>query len=122
MLRLRAVRGCQSISSNRAARAPPQRCLNRGANVEHSKEARSMASKYTPLANHLRRQSGLSHSMSFAAIEDLVGPLPTSARTYKPWWDNHHSHTQAMNGWLAAGWRVHLSELDLDRETVAFRR
>jgi hypothetical protein len=84
-----------------------------------------MASKYDGLADHLRRQGGTRHTMSFAEIEVLIGTsLPSSARSRLAWWDNDRSpanrHVQSKFGWLAAGWVV--ESRDLDRETVTFRR
>jgi hypothetical protein len=79
-----------------------------------------MAKKYVPLADHLRRQSGPRHTMSFAEIEDLVGILPPSAHSWRAWWANDRSHVEAKDGWLAVGWEV--ESVDQPRETVTFRR
>src|SRR5215207_7098446 len=67
-----------------------------------------MASKYDALAEHLRRQSGPSFTMSFDEIARLVGTeLPASSRTHRPWWGNDRSsHPQSKDGWIAAGWEV----------------
>jgi hypothetical protein len=79
-----------------------------------------MANKYEPLADHLRRQAGTGHTMSFAEIEDLVEALPPSARTWRAWWANDRSRVQARHGWLVDGWEV--ESVDQARETVTFRR
>ena len=79
-----------------------------------------MAKKYVPLADHLGRQSGPRHTMSFAEIEDLVGILPPSAPSWRAWWANDRAHVEAKDGWLAAGWEV--ESVDQPRETVTFRR
>ncbi len=79
-----------------------------------------MASKYDALARHLRKQRGPRHEMSFAQIERLVGtPLPRSSHVWRPWWANSH-HTQALNGWMAAGWEV--DSVDPTNERVTFRQ
>jgi hypothetical protein len=82
-----------------------------------------MASKYSALANYLRCQRGLRHSMSFVEIEALIGTsLPISSRTWSAWWSNDRSpdsrHVQAKHGWLAAGWEV--EAFDLRQQTVTF--
>jgi hypothetical protein len=53
--------------------------------------------------------------MTFADIERLTGPLPVSARQYRPWWANHASHSQAV-AWMKAGWQV--AEVNMIRERV----
>jgi hypothetical protein len=83
-----------------------------------------MPSKYDALAAHLRGRRESPHTMSFAAIEDLIGtPLPISSRTHKAWWGNDRSpastHAQAKFGWLAAGWEV--EAVDPDQQFVIFR-
>ena len=85
-----------------------------------------MASKYSPLADHLRQQSGPRHTMSFADIETLIGDrLPPSSRNPKSaWWGNVRSpnsrRPQATDGWVAVGWEV--ESVDQARETVTFRK
>lgn len=56
--------------------------------------------------------------MRFGDVDRLVGGLPASARTYRPWWGNS-SHVQAQ-AWRAAGWRVH--EVSLSQGRVVFAR
>lgn len=80
-----------------------------------------MASKYDALAEHLRRQSGSRHTMSFDQMAQLIGtPLPPSAHAHRAWWANDRTHPQALNGWLAAGWEV--DAVDWGLEAVTFRR
>ena len=84
-----------------------------------------MASKYDALAAYLRRRSESPHTMSFAAIENLIGtPLPISSHTHKSWCGNDRSpdstHSQAKYGWLAAGWEV--ESVDPNRRSVTFRK
>lgn len=56
--------------------------------------------------------------LRFGDLDRLVGGLPTSARTYRPWWGNS-SHVQAR-AWRAAGW--HVQEVDLAQGRVVFAR
>lgn len=84
-------------------------------------------SKYTPLRDHLLElgtEGRSSVTLTHAEIEDLIGAaLPRSAsgqRTMGLWWRNDHTHTQARNGWLAAGWWV--ESIDRRRERVYFVR
>ena len=83
-----------------------------------------MASKYDALAAHLRRQAGPAYTMSFAAIERLIGtPLPASSRRHSAWWRDRSAdttHSQARFGWLAAGWEV--ESVDPVRGSVTFRK
>lgn len=72
--------------------------------------------KYDPLAAHLRA-AGRPCRMTFAAIEELVGVLPASARKHRTWWANDRSHVQAA-AWLNAG-RV-VQSFDLRLEGVEF--
>jgi uncharacterized protein DUF6884/GIY-YIG catalytic domain-containing protein len=55
---------------------------------------------------------------SFTEIDAMVGGLPMSARTHRPWWANGgHSQSQA---WRSVGWRV--ESVDLGLEMVRFTR
>ena len=44
--------------------------------------------KYEPLRDYLAGLSGHEESMTFAQLEQLVGPLPDSAREHRAWWGN----------------------------------
>ena len=79
-------------------------------------------SKYDPLQQHLAESNESKVTLSFAAIERIIGEaLPASARRYPAWWANEedgtHSHAQA---WLDAGYRT--TGLDLNASTVDFVR
>jgi hypothetical protein len=79
------------------------------------------ASKYAPLAEHLR-MSGLTHvPMTFAKIEELCGaPLPPSARRHRAWWSNNPSNSVITHAWLDAGYRS--ADVDMEGERLVFRR
>jgi len=80
-----------------------------------------MESKYAPLRDYLLTSSKDRVELSFDEIEEIIGAsLPNSARTHRSWWANNERHTQARNGWMAAGFLV--SNVDLERETVLFVR
>ena len=81
-----------------------------------------MASIYEGLARHLGQQPGPTHTMRFLAVAATLGrPLLTEpAYTSRHWWANDRDHTQARNGWLAAGWLV--ETVDLERQLVTFRQ
>jgi len=76
--------------------------------------------KYSPLRDHL---AGLPASqgavtMTFRAVEELVGGLPPSARNLRTWWGNS-SHVQSLQ-WREAGW--HVATVSLGDELVRFER
>ncbi len=51
-------------------------------------------SKYEPLAVHLRGSGQASVSMTFAAIERIVGAkLPPSAYKYRAWWSDNPTNS-----------------------------
>jgi hypothetical protein len=60
--------------------------------------------KYDPLRDYLASRSGSEVRMTFAEVEQLVGPLPDSAHNYRAWWANDNK-VEAL-AWRAAGWRV----------------
>jgi hypothetical protein len=74
--------------------------------------------KYDPLKEWLLSQND-SVSCPFSRIEELVGPLPASARVHRAWWGNNRSHVQAR-AWLDAGFSV--ASVKSDVELVIFRR
>jgi Holliday junction resolvase-like predicted endonuclease len=74
--------------------------------------------KYDPLRDYLAGQLVDEVKMSFADIEELVGPLPASARIHRAWWAND-SKSEAL-AWQAAGWRVQF--VDQAAERVIFAR
>lgn len=79
-------------------------------------------SKYDPLREHLESSEESQLTLSFAAVERILGErLPDSARRHQAWWVNEeagsHSHARA---WLDAGYRT--AGLDLNVATVRFVR
>ena len=80
-----------------------------------------MASVDQPLGAYLARQPGPTHTLTFGEVEALLGrPLPAYAHAERAWWTNDPGHSQADDGWLAAGWQV--ASVDRSRQTVAFRK
>ena len=79
-----------------------------------------MESAYRPLGAYLMCQPGPTCSLTFRELEARLGrPLPPSAGARRAWWNNHHGHSHAHHGWLAAGWRV--ASVDLACQRVTFR-
>lgn len=80
----------------------------------------AVMAKYDPLTAHLAAlpPQEARVEMRFGDVERLVGGLPASARTYRPWWGNS-SHVQAR-AWRAAGW--HVQEVHLAEGRVVFAR
>ena len=78
--------------------------------------------KYDPLFEFLCRAGDDPVEMSFEQIEQLVGPLPASARRQTAWWSNEQavgSHVQAA-AWMRSGREV--ESLDRSAERVRFSR
>ncbi len=79
--------------------------------------------KYQRLYTHLCGIQDREWRTSFAEIESILGfGLPDSARLYRPWWANQSEgagHSQAL-AWAVSGWET--SEVDMDEETLVFRR
>ena len=79
--------------------------------------------KYQRLYSYLRSLQVEEWRPTFREIESVVGfELPASARLHRPWWANQRSgngHTQAL-AWSVAGWET--AEVDMDAETLLFRR
>lgn len=74
--------------------------------------------KYEPLTHWLRTTSESSITLRFEEFDRLVGGLPESARTRRPWWGNTTSRRQVhASAWLAAGWVVDC--VDLGEQTVS---
>ena len=76
------------------------------------------AGKYTRLCEFLRASAQNQVSLTFARIEQLVGPLPKSASMHRAWWANHEGNAQAK-GWLPARY---FAEVDIAHRAVVFRR
>ncbi len=65
-----------------------------------------MASKYDRLYDHLNGKTVRSVTLSFRAIEKIIGaPLPASARKHSAWWANETGETRHVqsHAWLRAG-------------------
>ncbi|MCY4361387.1 MAG: hypothetical protein OXE42_04250 [Gammaproteobacteria bacterium] len=78
-------------------------------------------SVYTPICDYLSGLKQDSVMLSFTEVEDITGrTLPDSALKYRLWWENDETHTQAVNGWMAAGWQT--TDVDLHAMTVRFSR
>ena len=93
--------------------------------IDRDTRYREMASrgKYQRLYEHLCGLRTREWRTSFGEIESIIGfELPASARLYRPWWANQSSgngHSQAL-AWGIAGWET--AEVDMDAETLLFRR
>ena len=79
-----------------------------------------MPGKYEPLASHLSAlpSDQTVIELTFAEVDRIVGGLPASARTLRPWWANS-SHGQAL-AWRSAGW--HVDKVDFANRRVRFAR
>lgn len=78
-------------------------------------------SKYHPLYDHLRQSGQDELTLTFAAIEALLGQrLPATARTQRAWWSNRSQGAVQAAAWMGAGY--HVEGLDLAAEQVTFRK
>jgi len=75
--------------------------------------------KYEPLRDYLAAQPGDEELMTFGQVEQLVGPLPDSAREHRAWWGNDSYRSQSI-AWQAAGW--HVASVDQASGQVVFVR
>lgn len=82
--------------------------------------ARRGTSRYEGLRVYLSQRSEPVVRLSFADIENIIGgPLPASARRYRPWWANEQSGTHVhARSWLDAGRRT--TNVDLNAATTDF--
>ena len=79
-----------------------------------------MRGKYAPLHRHLSSLDAREWATTFREIERILGAkLPPSARTYREWWANDRTHSQAR-AWMAAEWEP--VNVNLRVETLVFRR
>jgi hypothetical protein len=74
--------------------------------------------KYGPLREYLAGSAASQMQMTFAEVEELVGPLPDSARLHRAWWANG-SNVEAQ-AWREANW--HVASVDQAAERVVFMR
>lgn len=78
-------------------------------------------SKYSPLTEHLSRQSREFVPMTFGEIEKIINQrLPKSARSYRAWWSNNPSNSVMTAAWLKAGYKS--QDVDLASEKLVFHR
>lgn len=78
-------------------------------------------SKYQPLQDYLSQSERSPVTLTFAAIETLLGTsLPASARTNRAWWSNRSKGALQAAAWIQAGYTV--KELDLAAEQVTFHK
>ncbi len=72
-------------------------------------------SRYDPLQWHLTKTPPERSEvrLTFGDVERLVGSLPDSARSYRPWWGNSTRSSQAQ-AWQAAGFVVDEVNLTAD--------
>ncbi|TML22106.1 MAG: hypothetical protein E6G35_16360 [Actinobacteria bacterium] len=78
-------------------------------------------SRYDPLRWYLAKMPVDRHEvrLTFHDLEKIVGSLPESAHSYRPWWGNTAGSPQAL-AWQAAGFVV--DEVNLTGELVVFTR
>ena len=78
-------------------------------------------SKYHPLYDLLRQSGQDELTLTFSAVEALLGAqLPVSARTQRAWWSNRSKGAVQAAAWMGAGY--HVEVLDLTAEQVTFRK
>lgn len=79
-------------------------------------------SRYDGLREYLERQTEAVVSLTFPEIERIIGgPLPESAKKYRPWWANEEAGTHVhARAWLDAGRRT--VNVDMNGCTVDFVR
>jgi DNA-binding transcriptional regulator YiaG len=78
-------------------------------------------SKYQPLYDFLRHQRDDAVTLTFAAIEALLGAaLPASARRQRAWWSNRGRGAVQAQAWMNAGY--HVQAVDLAAEQVTFHK
>jgi hypothetical protein len=75
--------------------------------------------KYKPLRGFLAGLAGDEEPMTFTQLEQLVGPLPDSAREHRAWWGNDDYKSQSQ-AWRAAGW--HVASVNQSSGEVVFAR
>ena len=77
--------------------------------------------KYYPLYEHLRQSGQDELTLTFSAVEALLGEsLPPTSRTQRAWWSNRSQGAVQASAWMEAGYRV--ESLDLAAEQVTFRK
>jgi len=80
-----------------------------------------MSRKYAALTEYLEQQTANRISLSFSAIEQILGfSLPSSARAHGPWWTNSRSPGRHNEAWLGVGWET--ADRNMKTGTIAFER
>lgn len=80
-----------------------------------------MRSRYSPLADFLRAQSGDEIPMTFGDIERVLGgELPPAAYAHRAWWSNGERNAVASAGWRAAGFET--CQVRMRDRVLLFRR
>lgn len=71
-----------------------------------------VSTKYDPLRRLLVGSRPQTITMTFVELDDIIGGLPPSARSYRAWWGNSTvtAGSQA-DAWMGAGYRVQTVEL-----------
>jgi hypothetical protein len=78
-------------------------------------------SKYTPLADYLKKQTRDRVPMTFADIEKITGVrLPPSALKHRPWWSNNPANSAMTRVWLDAGFES--EQVDMAAHKLVFKR
>lgn len=78
-------------------------------------------SKYTPLAEYLKKQGREQVPMTFAEIERVTGvKLPPSAIKHRPWWSNNPDNSVLTKVWLDAGFES--EQVDMEKRKLVFKR
>ena len=81
----------------------------------------TLAGKYEPLTEFLRRQSDAVVRMSFDEIERVIGAkLPPSATHHRAWWSNNAQNNVMTKAWKHAGFES--EDVDMTGRRVTFRR
>lgn len=77
-------------------------------------------SKYGPLGDYLKRQSGDRVAMTFSEIEKITGSkLPASSR-YRAWWSNNDFNSVLTKVWRKAGFKS--EQVNMKARKLVFRR
>ncbi len=79
-----------------------------------------LLSKYRRLAEYFDGLTVDRVELSLTDVENILGfRLPSSARR-AAWWANDKTKTQAVHGWLKAGWVV--ESVNMRKEIISFKR
>src|SRR5450759_3912887 len=74
-----------------------------------------MAAKYEPLARLLTASHPQPVTLSFDAVDRLIGGLPPSARGYREWWGNRSNPAGGQSAaWIDEGYLVERVRLGVD--------